>query len=145
MGLSESRQPPVGFVPRPVVSPAFETFDPLYLHGAGADRHFDMYVLHKHCNLRRNVHGSFLATLAGIAPDFTLGYQTEPASGFVTVSLSLAYAGNAVEGDRLETQTGIQRRGRMRTLENRFNYCGEQHFVRASGVFTATGEAFSSE
>lgn len=145
MAISDARAVPAGFAPMPIASPAIETFGPVYMHGDGAARRFGMHVLHKHCNVRRNVHGGFLATLADIALGFTLGYLTEPASGFVTVSLNLDYAGNAVEGDWLETTTDIQRRGRTLAFANCYIWRNEARIVRASGVFMATGQTYSSD
>lgn len=139
MGISEPREPPAGFVPMPTVSPALETFGPVYMAGTGAARRFGMYVLHKHTNVRGFVHGGFLATLADVALGFTLGYLTDPPSGFVTVSLNLDYAGNAGLGDWIETDVDIQRRGRTLTFANCYIRCGEARIVRASGVFMLTG------
>jgi len=145
MGICEPREAPAGFAPMPLVSPALETFGPVYMHGDGAERRFGMFVLRKHCNVRSNVHGGFLATLADIALGFTLGYLTDPASGFVTVSLNLDYAGNAGEGDWLETSTDIQRRGRTLAFANCYIRRGDARIVRASGVFMATGKTYSSD
>ncbi len=145
MAIYDALQLPDGFRPLPLVSPALETFGPVYMHGDGTERRFGMFVLYKHCNMRRHVHGGFLATLADIALGFTLGFLTAPASGFVTVSLNLDYAGNAVEGDWLETTTDIQRRGRTLAFANCYIWRGDARIVRASGVFMATGKTYSSD
>ena len=145
MGISEPREAPAGFAPMPPLSPALETFGPVYTHGEGAGRRFGMFVLRKHCNMRSKVHGGFLATLADIALSFTLGHLSDPASGFVTVSLNLDYAGNADEGDWLETRTDVQRRGRTLAFANCYIWRGESRIVRASGVFMATGKTYTSD
>lgn len=139
MGISEPREAPAGFAPMPPVSPALETFGPVYMEGSGETRRFGMFVLHKHTNVRGFVHGGFLATLADVALGFTLGYLSDPPSGFVTVSLNLDYAGNAVEGDWIETAVDIQRIGRTLAFANCYICRGETRIVRASGIFMLTG------
>lgn len=138
--MPEAREPPAGFAPMPQASPALDTLGPLYMQGGGESRRFGMYVLYKHCNVRRNMHGGLLAALADVALGFTLGYLTQPASGYVTVSLNVDYAGNAIEGDWLETTTDVQRRGRTLTFANCYIWRGDTRIVRASGVFMATGQ-----
>lgn len=139
MGLRETLEPPAGFVPMPQVSPSLDTLGPIYMQGSGEARRFGMHVLHKHCNVRRNMHGGLLAALADVALGFTLGYLTQPVSNYVTVSLNVDYAGNAVEGDWLEATTDVQRRGRTLAFANCYIWRGETRIVRASGVFMATG------
>lgn len=139
LGLAEQRDPPAGFMPMPQVSPVLELLGPIYMQGSGEARRFGMYVLHKHCNVRRNVHGGVLAALADVALGFTLGYLAQPVSGYVTVSLNIDYAGNADEGDWLESTTDVQRRGRTLAFANCYIWRGETRIVRASGVFMATG------
>ncbi len=141
MGIPEHPVPPAGFVSLPQVSPVLETLGPIYMRGSGLERRFGMHVLHKHCNVRRNVHGGLLAALADVALTFTLGYLTEPMSGFLTVSLNLDFAGNANEGDWLETTTDVQRRGRTLAFANCYIWRNEARIVRASGVFKVTGRA----
>ncbi len=139
MGIPESREPPAGFVPMPQVSPALDTLGPIYMQGTGETRRFGLHVQHKHCNVRRNMHGGLLAALADVALGFTLGYLAQPVSGYVTVSLNVDFAGNAVEGDWLETTTDVQRRGRTLAFANCYIWRGDTRIVRANGVFMATG------
>ncbi len=139
MGAPETLEPPAGFVPMPQASPALDTVGPIYMKGEGEARRFGMYVLYKHCNVRRNVHGGLLAALADVALGFTLGYLTQPVTNYVTASLNIDYAGNAVEGDWLEAATDIQRCGRTLAFANCYIWRGDTRIVRASGVFMSTG------
>lgn len=134
-------EPPAGFSPMPRVSSALDTVGPIYMHGAGEARRFGMYVLDKHCNTRRNMHGGLLAALTDVALGFTLGYLTQPFTSYVTVSLDVDFAGSAVEGDWLEARTDVQRRGRRLAFANCYVWRGDTRIARASGVFMATDQS----
>lgn len=129
---------PAPFQPISRISPLIEMIGPVYSHGSGTDLVIGMRAQEKHCNLRGHVHGGIFATLADIALGYTLAFSSDPPAGYVTVNLSIDYAGTANVGDWMEVRTDVQRRGKRLAFANAYIHVGEQRIARASGVFMAS-------
>src|SRR5256885_9662045 len=84
---------------------------PLYERRTGENLSLGLRIEAKHTNSRGICHGGVLATLADVALGYAMQAKGETASNFVTVHLSLDYAGSAKVGDWIESQVEVQRIG----------------------------------
>src|SRR5258706_3903255 len=103
---------PEGFVrvQRPQPNPFNEVVGPFYVRRDGKQVSLGVRIEERHTNSRGICHGGFLATLA----DLALGYACAAIGGhssFVTVSLSLDYAGSAMPGDWVQSEVEVQKTG----------------------------------
>jgi acyl-coenzyme A thioesterase 13 len=136
-GSGDPTAPPAGFEPVAHVTPVTELIGPIYSRNSAAGYELCLLAQPKHSNLRGNVHGGILATLADIALGYALTFSSGTTTPVVTASLTLDYAGSASIGDWMMTRTDIQRRGTRLAFANCFISVGERRIVRASGVFVA--------
>ena len=127
--------PPAGFAPLFRTSPVLELIGPIYSRGRGADLVLGLLVEAKHCNARGTAHGGILAMLADVAIGYATAYASEPPAAWVTVNLSLDYAGTARVGDWLEATVDVHKRGSRLAFANGFIHCDGERIVRASAIF----------
>src|SRR6185295_3450918 len=116
-------QVPEGFVRvrRPRPNPFNEMVGPFFERRRGIEVSLGLRIEHRHCNSRDICHGGLLATLA----DLALGYAALAAgkgaggpSSFVTVSLSLDFAGSARAGDWVESEVEVHKSGARLAFAN---------------------------
>ena len=127
---------PEGFHPvrRPRPNPFNELVGPFYERRNGKDVSLGLRIEERHCNSRGICHGGLLATLA----DLALGYAALAAgnqSSFVTVSLSLDFAGSAKVGDWVASEAEIQKTGARLAFVNCYLVANGVNIVRASAIF----------
>src|SRR5256885_16689276 len=106
------KQTPRGWRLIPRLSPFNALVGPLYQRRRrGAELSIGLRIEAKHTNSRGICHGGVLATLADVALGYAMQAKGGTASNFVTVHLSLDYAGSAKVGDWVESQVEVQRIG----------------------------------
>lgn len=127
------------------LSPFNALVGPLYERRLGENVSIGLVIEDKHTNSRGICHGGVLATLA----DLALGYAMLAKSGdsgdkrqgsFLTVHLSVDYAGAAKVGDWIESQVEIQRVGARLAFANCYLLANDKPIVRASAIFARGGE-----
>lgn len=129
-------QVPEGFVRvrRPRPNPFNEVVGPFYERRRGDEVSLGLRIEHRHCNSRDICHGGLLATLA----DLALGYSALAVGGhssFVTVSLSLDFAGSARAGDWVESEVEVHKTGARLAFANGYLVANGARIVRASAIF----------
>jgi uncharacterized protein (TIGR00369 family) len=140
--MTDEPQVPEGFVrarrPTPSVNPFNELVGPFYERRRGTEVSLGLRIEPRHCNSRSICHGGLLATLA----DLALGYSALAAgrnpggpSSFVTVSLSLDFAGSALAGDWVESKVEVQKNGSRLAFANGYLLANGVRIVRASAIF----------
>ena len=128
---------PEGFRPHLRKSPVTEPWEPIYAREAIDRLVLGVRVRPEHCNSRSMPHGGFLAAMADNAMGLSLGVNLtnagQPASGLVTVSLTLDYLGSARLGQWLAFDTDFVKLGR--------SICFAEATVRADGTPVARARA----
>lgn len=135
------RDIPAGFtrVERSRPNPFNELVGPFYIRKEGEDVSLGLYIEERHTNSRGICHGGFLATMADLALGYacaTIGKQTS----FVTINLSLDFAGSAVPGDWVESKVEVQKAGSRIAFANCYLVANGVRLVRASAVFAMAGK-----
>ena len=113
---------------------------PLYEHRTGENLSLGLRIESKHTNSRGICHGGVLATLADVALGYAMQAKGETASNFVTVQLSLDYAGSAKIGDWVESRVEVQRIGARLAFANCYLLVAAERIVRASAIFARAGK-----
>ncbi len=139
--MTERNNVPEGFEPISRSSPYADLLGPIYQKLEGRDRIFAIRAEQKHCNMRGQVHGGVLGTLADIAMGYSTAFSTEPPTPMVTVSLSIDYAGKADQGDWIEIRTDVQKVGRSLAFANCHFHVDSARIARASAVFSIPAKA----
>lgn len=134
------RNVPEGFhlVQRARPNPFNEMVGPFYERRHGKAVSLGLRIEEKHTNSRGICHGGLLATMA----DLALGYACLAIGGqssFVTVSLSLDYAGSAKPGDWVHSEVEVQKTGSRLAFANCYLVANDVRIVRASAVFALSG------
>lgn len=88
----------------------------------------------RHANSRGICHGGLLATLADLALGYACLAKGGP-GGFVTVSLTVDFAGSARVGDWVESEIEVQKTGARMAFANGYLVANGKRIVRASAVF----------
>ena len=122
------------------LSPFNALVGPLYERGAGENLSLGLRIETKHTNSRGICHGGVLATFADLALGYAMEARGEIASRFVTVNLSLDYAGAAKVGDWIESVVEVQRIGARLAFANCYLLSAGERIVRASAVFARAGK-----
>lgn len=134
--MSDPSRIPEGFHPvqRPQPNPFNELVGPFYSKRQGKDISLGLRIEERHTNSRGICHGGLLATMA----DLALGYACLAIGGqksFVTVNLSLDFAGSAKAGDWVESQAEVQKTGSRIAFANCYLVANGVRIVRASAIF----------
>ena len=132
---------PAGFtkVERNRPNPFNELVGPFYIRREGDDVSLGIRIEERHTNSRGICHGGFLATMA----DLALGYACATVGGqtsFVTINLSLDFAGSAVPGDWVASKVEVQKAGSRIAFANCYLMANGVRLVRASAVFAMAGK-----
>jgi uncharacterized protein (TIGR00369 family) len=131
---------PEGFirVRRPRPNPFNEMVGPFYERRRGTEVSLGLRIEERHTNSRGICHGGLLATLA----DLALGYSALASGGpggdkqsFVTVNLSLDFAGSAKTGDWVESEVQVHKTGARLAFANGYLVANGARIVRASAIF----------
>jgi uncharacterized protein (TIGR00369 family) len=132
---------PDGWRPLPGLSPFNALVGPLYERRVNANLSLALRIETKHTNSRGICHGGVLATLADLALGYAMQAQSGGLSlGYVTVHLSLDYAGSAKLGDWIESAVQIQRVGSRLAFANGYLVAEGERIVRASAIFARAGK-----
>ena len=140
--MKDIQDVPEGFVRvrRPTPNPFNEMVGPFYERRRGTEVSLGLRIEERHTNSRGICHGGLLATLA----DLALGYSALAIGGqssFVTVSLSLDFAGSALPGDWLESEVEVQKTGSRLAFANGHLVVNGVRIVRASAIFALSGKS----
>ena len=133
--MTENPGTPEGFAPVARTSPFADLIGPIYQMTGPHGLIFAIRAESRHWNLRGQVHGGVLCTLADIAMGYTTAFSSEPPTPLVTVSLTIDYVGKADHGDWIEIRTDVQKVGRRLAFANCFFHVGASRIARASAVF----------
>jgi len=131
---------PEGFhrIERPRPNPFNDMVGPFYARRHGKEVSLGLRIEERHTNSRGICHGGLLATMA----DLALGYSalaTGGHSSFVTVSLTLDFAGSAKPGDWVQSEVDVQKTGARLAFANGYLVAGGVRIVRASAIFALSG------
>jgi uncharacterized protein (TIGR00369 family) len=126
---------PEGFEAIPRLSPFNALVGPLYERRDGDSVSIGMRIEDKHTNSRGVCHGGLLATLADLSLGYAMLAKSGDRGGFLTVQLSVDYAGAARSGDWVESKVEIQRVGARLAFANCYLLSGGKPIVRASAIF----------
>lgn len=134
--MSKLPDVPDGFqrVQRARHNPFNEMVGPFYERRRGKEVSLGLRIEERHTNSRGICHGGLLATMA----DLALGYACLAVggqSGFVTVHLSLDYAGSARPGDWVESEVEVHKTGSRMAFANCYLVADGVQIVRASAIF----------
>jgi uncharacterized protein (TIGR00369 family) len=138
--MTATPQVPEGFVRvrRPRPNPFNEMVGPFYERRRGAEVSLGLYIEERHTNSRGICHGGLLATLADLALGYAALAAGKAAGGptsFVTVNLSLDFAGSAKAGDWVESEAAVQKAGARLAFVNGYLVANGRRIVRASAIF----------
>ena len=138
--MKDNQNVPEGFVraKRPTPNPFNEMVGPFYERRRGTEVSLGLRIAERHTNSRGICHGGLLATLA----DLALGYSALAIGGqasFVTVSLSLDFAGSALPGDWVESAVEVQKTGSRLAFVNCYLVANGVRIVRANAIFALSG------
>jgi acyl-coenzyme A thioesterase 13 len=122
------------------LSPFNALVGPLYERGAGESLALGLRIETKHTNSRGICHGGVLATFADLALGYAMQARGEIAANFVTVNLSIDYAGAAKVGDWIESAVEVQRIGARLAFANCYLVSAGERIVRASAIFARAGK-----
>jgi len=139
-GGAGAQEIPEGFhrVERQRPNPFNDSVGPFYERRRGKEVSLGLRIEARHTNSRGICHGGLLATLA----DLALGYAALAIgghAGFVTVNLSLDFAGSAVPGDWVESEVEVQKAGARLAFANGYLLANGVRIVRVSAIFALSG------
>ena len=133
-------QIPEGFtrIERSRPNPFNDMVGPFYERRNGKEVSLGLRIVERHTNSRGICHGGLLATMADLALGYAcLAIGGQP--GFVTVSLSLDFAGSAKPGDWVESEVEVQKTGSRIAFANCYLVANGVRIVRASAIFALSG------
>ena len=131
---------PAGFVPIERRQGPFNALvGPLFQRREGERFIVGLRIEAKHTNSQGICHGGVLATLADLALGYAMIGKVEGDASFVTVNLSIDYAGSAMPGDWIESDVVVQRAGTRMAFCNGYLVVGDKRIVRMSAVFALAG------
>src|SRR5271168_1015451 len=109
-------QPPTGFELNSRKSPLTDPWEPIYTRESEDAVELGLVVAEPHTNSRGLLHGGLIAALSDKVMGTTCGQAVRrkglPATGLVTLSLSVDYMGQAKIGDWLAFEADFSRAGR---------------------------------
>lgn len=127
---------PEGFEVLQRESPFINLIGPVYEKSTAECLVLGLATNEKHCNMRGDIHGGVVSSLADIACGYNIGFAQEPPVAAVTASLAVDYLGRISRGDWLEVHTEIHKMGKRLVFANCFFYVGETRVARANAVFS---------
>jgi acyl-coenzyme A thioesterase 13 len=136
---------PEGFklaAPRNRPNPFNQMVGPFYEKRDGKAVSLGLFIEEKHTNSRGICHGGLLATMADLALGYACLAAGKTAGGptsFVTVSLTLDYAGSARPGDWVQSIAEVQKTGSRLAFANCYLVANDVRIVRANAIFALSG------
>ena len=141
---------PEGFVlpQRPRRNPFNELVGPFYERRRGEQVSLGLRIEERHCNSRGICHGGLLSALADVALGYATLAVTNGPTSFVTVQLSMDFAGSARIGDWVESEARVLKAGSRLAFADchLLAIAGgrTERIVRASAVFALSGSVAPS-
>ena len=131
-----------GFRPvsRPRPNPFNDMIGPFYERRQDDDVSLGLRIEERHCNSRGICHGGLLSALADVALGYATLAKTKGPTSFVTVQLSMDFAGAAKPGDWVESEADVQQAGMRLAFANGYLLVGDKRIVRASAIFALSGK-----
>jgi uncharacterized protein (TIGR00369 family) len=127
---------PDGFELLARTSPFIDLAGPIYQKRTSSALVIGLRAEEQHCNMRGQVHGGVICTLADIALGYSSAFSTQPPTPLVTVSMNVDFVGGADRGDWIEVHTEVQKTGRRLAFANCHLQVGSKRIARASAVFS---------
>lgn len=124
---------PTGFEPHFRKSPFTDPWEPLYSRRTEKAVVIGLRLAKPHTNGRGLIHGGLIASLADNAMGYSCAQATDWKTSFVTVSLSVDYAGSAQVGQWLSVESDVIKTGS--TL------CFAQSLIKADDAVIARANA----
>lgn len=122
-------------------SPFIQLIGPIYEQPENGGIRLALRTEERHCNMRGDIHGGVISTLADIALGYNIAFSREPALSAVTANLNVDYLGRVSRGDWLEVSTEIQKLGRRLAFASCIFYVADKVVAKASGVFSTMEKA----
>lgn len=123
-------------------NPFNEMVGPFYERRRGTEVSLGLRIEERHTNSRGICRGGLLATLADLALGYSALAAGRTAGGpggdkqsFVTVNLSLDFAGSAKTGDWVESEVQVHKTGARLAFANGYLVVDGARIVRASAIF----------
>ncbi len=126
---------PDGFSPTKRKSDFIDLLGPVYEANSGLDYRMGLRLENKHGNLVGTGHGGVLSTLIDVYLGRLVAYNTNPPSGFITVSLTVDYMAAAALGSWLEVYGRIDRTGKRLAYSSGIVTADGKPVARGSGIF----------
>jgi len=148
--MTASADLPEGFVlpQRPRRNPFNELVGPFYERRRGGDVSLGLRIEERHCNSRGICHGGLLTALADVALGYAALAHAKGPTSFVTVHLSMDFAGSAKVGDWIETEARVLKTGARLAFADCHLIAiaagRSARIARASAVFALSGAAAPS-
>jgi len=137
-------EPPAGFEPHFRKSPVTDPWEPLYSRRGQRLVEIGTMLKAAHCNSRGFAHGGVIAALADNAMGLSygearrhdgVGDRAAPATGALTVSLSLDYLAPAKVGQWLQITPRVLKAGRSMGFVDALIVADGETIARASATF----------
>lgn len=128
---------PEGFAPHFRKSPVTDPWEPLYSREYDGALQLGLVIAGPHCNSRGMLHGGVIAALADNAMGLSCGLSMKAASGLVTISLTVDYAGAGKAGQWLQVSPRVIRTGKSMGFVDALIAADEKVIARASATFRA--------
>lgn len=137
-----SQDIPDGYVLLVRESPFIQLVGPFYQKQVDGRFRLALRAEERHCNMRGDIHGGVISTMADIALGYNIAFSRDPAIPAVTANLNVDYLGRVSRGDWLEVTTEIQKLGKRLAFASCVFNVGPTIVAKASGVFSTLGKAF---
>ncbi|PPQ14732.1 thioesterase [Bradyrhizobium sp. AC87j1] len=126
---------PAGFEPLFRKSPLTEPWEPLYSKNTDKAVIIGLRLARPHTNGRGLIHGGLIAALADNAMGYSCALVTNWTTSFVTVSLSVDFAGAAEIGQWCSIESDVIKTGKTICFAQCLVKADDAVIARASGTF----------
>ncbi|MBB4380110.1 uncharacterized domain 1-containing protein [Bradyrhizobium sp. Rc3b] len=126
---------PAGFEPLFRKSPLTEPWEPLYSKNTDKAVIIGLRLARPHTNGRGLIHGGLIAALADNAMGYSCALVTNWTTSFVTVSLSVDFAGSAEIGQWCSIESDVIKTGKTICFAQCLVKADDAVIARASGTF----------
>ncbi|MBB4426390.1 uncharacterized protein (TIGR00369 family) [Bradyrhizobium sp. CIR48] len=126
---------PAGFEPLFRKSPLTEPWEPLYSKNTDKAVIIGLRLARPHTNGRGLIHGGLIAALADNAMGYSCALVTNWTTSFVTVSLSVDFAGSAEIGQWCSIESDVIKTGKTICFGQCLVKADDTVIARASGTF----------
>lgn len=127
---------PEGYEPLRRESAFVKLIGPVYQKTTAECLQLGLRATDKHCNMRGDIHGGVVSSLADIALGYNIAFLQDPPISAVTATLTVDYVGRISIGDWLEVNVDIQKLGGRLAFANCFFLVGDARVARANAVFS---------